>query len=191
MLKVVILFGAFVALLTVTLTACGGSSAPAESDARPASSPDAADQAAAPAESLLLDISVNGEDLEYDKSEMSAPAGQEVTVQFRNVSKAQPHNWVLVENGTKDDVTADGIESGEENDYVTPGDERVFAQTGLLAGKETGKVTFTVPPAGTYQFVCTFPAHNITMFGTFTLHALEGTHIEESNGGPEMARRLR
>ena len=168
MLKVVILFGAFVALLTVSLTACGGSSAPAESDARPASSPDAADQAAAPAESLLLDISVNGEDLEYDKSEMSAPAGQEVTVQFRNVSKAQPHNWVLVENGTKDDVTADGIESGEENDYVTPGDERVFAQTGLLAGKETGKVTFTVPPAGTYQFVCTFPAHNITMFGTFT-----------------------
>lgn len=168
LLKVVILFGAFVALLTVSLTACGGSSAPAESDARPASSPDAADQAAAPAESLLLDISVNGEDLEYDKSEMSAPAGQEVTVQFRNVSKAQPHNWVLVENGTKDDVTADGIESGEENDYVTPGDERVFAQTGLLAGKETGKVTFTVPPAGTYQFVCTFPAHNITMFGTFT-----------------------
>ena len=168
MLKVVILFGAFVALLTVSLAACGGSAAPAEPDARPISSPDAVDQAPAPAESLLLDISVNGEDLEFDKSEMSAPAGQEVTVQFRNVSKAQPHNWVLVENGTKDEVTADGIESGEENDYVTPGDERVFAQTGLLAGKETGKVTFTVPPAGTYQFVCTFPAHNITMFGTFT-----------------------
>ena len=169
MLKVVILVGAFVALLTVSLAACGGSSDPAESDARPASAsvPDTADDAS-PDDGLLLDISVNGEDLEFDKSEMSAPAGREVTLQFRNVSKAQPHNWVLVENGTKDDVTADGIESGEDNDYVTPGDERVLAQTGLLAGKETGKVTFTVPPAGTYQFVCTFPAHNITMFGTFT-----------------------
>ena len=75
---------------------------------------------------------------------------------------------MLVENGTKDDVTADGIEAGEDNDYINPGDSRVIAQTGLLDGKTNDEVTFTVPAAGTYQFVCTFPAHNITMYGTFT-----------------------
>ncbi len=170
MLKVATLFVSLLIVALMTMAACGGDSDPSESTPTPASdgSPSDDSQAEASSEGLLLDVSVKGEDLEYDIIEMSAPAGQEVTVQFRNVSKAQPHNWVLVQNGTKDAVTADGIESGEETDYVVPGDERVVAQTGLLAGKETGKVTFTVPPAGTYQFVCTFPAHNITMFGTFT-----------------------
>ncbi len=151
--------------MAATLVACGGSSAPSDSSPDSAAEPAEVD---VPAGGLLLDISVRGEDLEYDKDEMSAPAGQEVTVRFRNVSKAQPHNWVLVENGTKDEVTADGIEAGEESDYIAPGDARVLAQTGLLEGGMNGEVTFTVPPAGTYQFVCTFPAHNITMFGTFT-----------------------
>ena len=166
MLKVVTLFVTLMIVALMTMAACGGgSSSPSEATPKPASEDSPSEVSS---EGLLLDVSVKGEDLEYDISEMSAPAGQEVTVQFRNISKAQPHNWVLVQNGTKDDVTADGIESGEETDYVVPGDERVIAQTGLLQGKETGKVTFTVPPAGTYQFVCTFPAHNITMFGTFT-----------------------
>ena len=170
MLKVATLFVSLLIVALMTMAACGGDSDPSESTPTPASdgSPSDDSQGDDSSEGLLLDVSVKGEDLEYDIIEMSAPAGQEVTVQFRNVSKAQPHNWVLVQNGTKDAVTADGIESGEETDYVVPGDERVIAQTGLLAGKETGKVTFTVPPAGTYQFVCTFPAHNITMFGTFT-----------------------
>ena len=91
-----------------------------------------------------------------------------VTVRFRNISQAQQHNWVLVENGTKDDVTADGVAAGADNHWVAPDDPRVFIQTGLLEPETTGRVPFVVPPAGTYQFVCTFPAHNITMFGTFT-----------------------
>lgn len=165
MFKVVILASALLTLAVMSLASCGASSAP--SDATSAPDPSAA-QAVASSEELLLDVSVQGEDLKYDKEAMSALAGQEVTVQFRNISEAQQHNWVLVENGTKDDVTADGVESGEDNDWVAPGDERVIIQTGLLEPKTTKKVTFTVPPAGTYQFVCTFPAHNITMFGTFT-----------------------
>ena len=169
MLKLVTLVVSVLVLTSMALIACGGGSSDlTESGEQSASSPTNGDQPESSADDLLLDISVNGEDLEYDKGEMSAPAGREVTVQFRNVSKAQPHNWVLVQYGTKDEVTADGIESGADNDYVAPGDDRVIAQTGLLEGKETGNVTFTVPPAGIYQFVCTFPAHNITMFGTFT-----------------------
>lgn len=29
------------------------------------------------------------------------------------------------------------------------------------------EVRFTAPPPGNYQFVCTFPGHNFTMFGVF------------------------
>jgi azurin len=167
--KVVILVACLLVFASLTFAACGGSSDSSASSTDSGPTPDTtqAKTEAAP-EELLLDISVEGEDLEFDQEQMSAPAGQEVTVRFRNTSKAQPHNWVLVEDGTKDDVTADGIDAGEENDYIAPDDTRVLAQTGLLGAESTGRVVFTVPPAGAYQFVCTFPAHNITMFGTFT-----------------------
>ena len=29
------------------------------------------------------------------------------------------------------------------------------------------ELNFVPSTAGTYQFVCTFPAHNVTMFGAF------------------------
>ena len=171
MFKVVTLVASLLAVAALTFAGCGGSSGSAGTTSAPtptAASDTAESQPSAPADGLLLDISVKGENLEYDKEEMSAPAGQEVTVRFRNISKAQQHNWVLVENGTKDDVTADGVAAGADNHWVAPDDPRVFIQTGLLEPETTGRVTFEVPPAGTYQFVCTFPAHNIIMFGTFT-----------------------
>lgn len=169
MFKVVPLVASLLAVAALTFAGCGGSSGTAGATSAPTPTSDTAEsQPSAPPDGLLLDISVEGENLEYDKEEMSAPAGQEITVRFRNISQAQQHNWVLVENGTKDDVTADGVAAGADNHWVAPDDPRVFFQTGLLEPETTSRVTFEVPPAGTYQFVCTFPAHNITMFGTFT-----------------------
>ena len=173
MFKLTTLAATALVLGSLALAACGGGSAATPVlTPPPTPTPDAASATAAPApsaatEGLVLDISVQGEDLEFDKEEMSAPAGQEVTVQFRNVSEAQQHNWLLVQDGTKDDVAADGIVAGVDNDWVKPGDPRVIAQTGLLDPRTNGEVVFTVPPAGTYQFVCTFPAHQITMVGVF------------------------
>ncbi len=116
-----------------------------------------------------LEISVNGDALQFDKDRLEVPAGTKVILCFENVSGVNQHNWVLVKDGTKDDVAARGLEAGPDNDWVQPGDPDVVANTGVVKPGEGGEVSFTPPPAGTYQFVCTFPGHNITMVGDFVV----------------------
>ena len=117
-----------------------------------------------------LDVDVQGNSLEFNVSSMSASAGQEVVVTFNNSSAINIHNWVLVEAGTKDAVAVDGIAAGQENNWIPVNDPRVLGSTVLIGPQESTQVTFTAPPAGTYQFICTFPGHTATMFGDFIVN---------------------
>ena len=121
---------------------------------------------AATKEAVRLEISVNGDALEFNKGEFSAAAGSQVVLTLSNVSTINQHNWVIVQPGTKDDVATRGT-SHPTADWVQPDDPDVIAHTKLLDAGATGEVSFTVPPPGKYQFVCTFPGHNLTMFGDF------------------------
>ncbi len=116
-----------------------------------------------------LAIGVEGDALAFNTASLSAASGSEVVVTFNNSSGVNTHNWALVEAGTKDAVAADGI-THPENNWLLPDDSRVVANTVLIAPGQTGQATFTAPAAGTYQFVCTFPGHNITMFGDFIVN---------------------
>ncbi len=115
----------------------------------------------------ILDLASAGDKLRFGKDMLTVEAGAEVVVRFRNASSVFQHNWVLVQDGTKDDVAKDGLEAGIGDDYVRPGDQRVVANSRLLGPGQTEEVRFTAPSVGTYQFVCTFPGHNATMFGAF------------------------
>ena len=114
-----------------------------------------------------MEISVNGDALTFDKEKLTASSGNEVLLVLENVSSINQHNWVLVEAGTKDAVASAGTAAGPDSDWVEAGDARVIASTKMLTAGATGEVTFTAPAPGTYQFVCTFPGHNFTMFGDF------------------------
>ena len=114
-----------------------------------------------------LDIAADGDALQFNTGMLSAQAGSEVVLTFNNVSTINQHNWVLVNAGDKDAVAADGTAAGPANDWIKPDDPRVIAHTGLLDPGTTGEVRFTAPAAGAYEFVCTFPGHNFTMFGDF------------------------
>ena len=116
---------------------------------------------------VAITVGAAGETLTFDTSSFSASSGAEVTVTFDNPSANNQHNLVIVQSGTKDDVAVDGTAAGPTNDWVSPGDGRVIANTALINPGGSGDVTFTAPSAGTYQFVCTFPGHNFTMFGDF------------------------
>ncbi|MCH7736831.1 MAG: auracyanin [Chloroflexi bacterium] len=116
-----------------------------------------------------MEISVNGDAIEFDTDRFEVAAGTGVVLCFKNVSSVLQHNWVLVNDGTKDEVAERGLAAGAENDWVQPGDPDVIANVKLLDPGEKGEVRFTSPVAGTYQFVCTFPAHNFTMFGEFVV----------------------
>jgi len=117
-----------------------------------------------------IDIGTDGDALKFSTEALSAETGSQVTVNFNNGSSVNQHNWVLVQNGTKDAVATDGTAAGPGAAWVKPGDERVIVSSGLLNPGGSEAVTFTAPAAGTYQFVCTFPGHNFTMFGDFTVN---------------------
>jgi len=115
-----------------------------------------------------LAISVVGDALKFDTAKFSARAGSEVTLKFNNVSTINYHNWVLVQPGTKDAVATAG-QTAASSGWVPPGDARVIAKTRLLDPGANDEVRFTAPAAGAYQYVCTFPGHNFTMFGDFVV----------------------
>ncbi len=116
--------------------------------------------------SNTLHLGVVGDTFEFDTTSYRASSGSEIVLTLDNTSAINQHIWVLVQAGTKDDVAADGAAAGPANDWVPPNDPRILARTGLLDPGESEELRFTAP-AGTYQFVCTFPGHNLTMFGDF------------------------
>ena len=119
---------------------------------------------------VAITIGAVGETLAFNATSISADSGSEVTITFENPSANNQHNLVIVKDGTKDAVAADGTTAGPANNWVPPGDDRVIANTELLNPGASGEVTFTAPAPGTYQFVCTFPGHNFTMFGDFIVN---------------------
>ncbi len=155
-----------ISLLAIFSLACGGSdssdlnadsSAPAQ--ATPTNAP--------PPEDGSLQVGSDGELLAFIPDTLEAKAGEVVTVTFTNNAATNKHTWVLVTPGssTRNDVAAAGISAGSENGYVKPDDPYVVAKIGLTSGGASGKVTFTAPEAGTYQYVCTFPGHDRQMWG--------------------------
>ena len=115
-----------------------------------------------------LALSVVGDALQFDTAALKASAGSEIKITFNNVSTLNQHNWVLVQAGTKDEVATAGIGAGADNDWVPPDDPRVLFNTKLLNPGESAVLEFALE-AGTYTFVCTFPGHNFSMFGEFTV----------------------
>ena len=151
---------------------------PADSTAPESKAPDAAPTTAPTSEekpsggsgaAVSLEIGTNGDALEFSQSALSADSGSQVTLTFTNNSSVNQHNWVLVKTGSKDEVATAGTAAGPGAGWIPPGDDRVLAATGLLDAGASEEVTFTAPAPGTYQFVCTFPGHNFSMFGDFTV----------------------
>jgi azurin len=118
-----------------------------------------------------VNVSTAGEALQFAPAALSATAGQQVQVTFKNGSAAQKHNWVLVKGG--DDVAQKvddaGATAGEAAGYI-PSDPNILASVKLLDGGASGNASFTAPAAGTYTFLCTFPGHYVAgMKGTLTV----------------------
>ena len=117
---------------------------------------------------VTLKLGSKGDLLQFDKTELRAPAGSKITLRLtNNATKASGvrHNFVLVGPGVLDAVAMDGISAGDTNDYVKPGDTRVLVHTRLTAPGATSEVTFDAPPPGVYEYLCIFPGHNVQMKG--------------------------
>jgi azurin len=113
-----------------------------------------------------ITIRSSGTNLEFLPSRISAKQGIRVTVRYVNEGTL-PHNLVVVKN--EDDIDTLGraaFEAGD-TDYVPLQHESLMiAHTALAAPGETVEVTFVVPPAGEYFFVCLYSGHYNMMVGT-------------------------
>ena len=116
-----------------------------------------------------LQITTEGDALKFNLSQLTVKAGSEVVINFKNASTVNQHNFVVVQAGTKDEVAAAGTAAGPDNAWIPQGDDRVIANSQLLDPGATEDIRFTAPGPGNYQFVCTFPGHNLTMFGEFNV----------------------
>ena len=112
-----------------------------------------------------LNISTKGEQLFFDKAELTVKAGEKVTLVFTNASTGMPHNWVLVKPGTQDKVAKDSLAAGAGKGWLATGPD-VLAHTKMVDGKKSDTITFTAPAApGNYPYLCTFPGHASIMKG--------------------------
>ncbi|HET7118686.1 MAG TPA: plastocyanin/azurin family copper-binding protein [Hanamia sp.] len=164
------------------LASCGGGSGSNESASTPTADTSAAAATPAPeapgADIPGIDtvavtdhIKLDGmDDMKYDKTLFKVKAGQKITLDFKNIGKlpaaAMSHNVVILKPGT--DVQAFGTAaiSAAATEHIPPSmKDDVIAHTKLLGPGQSDQITFTLPDAGVYDFICTFPGHFGTMHG--------------------------
>ena len=114
----------------------------------------------------FLGTGVERDQLRFDVDQFSVRTGTVVVMTLKNSSQVNQHNWVLVKAGTKDAVASRGT-IHPTTYWVQPDDPDVIVHTELVDPRTSVMIRFVAPAAGKYQFVCTFPGHNVTMFGDF------------------------
>lgn len=117
-----------------------------------------------------LDLASVGEQMQYDKKELSVPSGSRVTITFKNNAKgaAMTHNFVLVQSGLVESVGIAAASISVEKGYI-PSHYAIIASSPLARPGETITFSFMAPPSGSYEFLCTTPGHFAVMRGTFTV----------------------
>ena len=110
-------------------------------------------------------ISISGADqMKYDTTSIDAQVDQTLAITLTNDGSmpkvAMAHNLVILRPGT--DVAAFLAAAAKHPaDEYFPAEmkDRVLARTRLLGPGESDTVTFTPIKPGTYEYLCTFPAH--------------------------------
>ncbi|MDQ2721324.1 MAG: azurin [Bacteroidota bacterium] len=116
-------------------------------------------------------IQLEGMDnMKYDKDLFKIKAGQDVKLTMKNVGKlpkeAMSHNVVILAQGTDVQAFGEAAVPAKATDHIPASmASDVIAHTKLLGPGESETITFKVPDAGVYDFICSFPGHFGTMKG--------------------------
>ncbi len=106
-------------------------------------------------------------EMKYDVTEIEVSASQKIKITLENkgVDAAMQHNIVFVLAGMSQTVATDGLKAGPDKQYV-PESSNVIAASKMLGPGENTVLEFTAPSApGRYEYVCTYPGHNMMMKG--------------------------
>jgi len=150
--------------------------APASTSPVPAAAAGAASAAPKAGAGDLIVIEITGNDLmQFSTKELSAPEGAKVKLILKHIG-VQPvqgmgHNFVLLKSSTS--AMEFGVlcaTSTLEQNFLPTNEKKdlVIAATKMIGGGQEAEITFTVPPAGKYPYLCSFPGHFAVMNGIFT-----------------------
>lgn len=113
-----------------------------------------------------ITIRASGSTLEFTPTRVSARAGTRLRIRFVN-DGTLPHNLVVPRSD--DDIDAlvlAAYKAGDTNYVPMELKEKLIGWTTLASPGESVEVSFVVPPAGEYTYVCLFPGHSNSMLGT-------------------------
>lgn len=122
-----------------------------------------------PVSGVTIEISGNDAML-FDKKELRVPVGQKITLTLHHTGKMDKklmgHNFVLLNQGVDMAAFAQKAAATADGEHI-PADElpNILAYTKMIGGGESTTIEFTVEQAGTYDFLCSFPAHYALMQG--------------------------
>lgn len=113
-----------------------------------------------------ITIRAVGSTLEFTPTRVSAKAGTRLRLRFVNEGTL-PHNVVVPRSEDDIDALALAAYQAGESGYV-PMDlkAKLVGWTTLASPGETVEMSFVVPAAGEYTYVCLFPGHSNSMLGT-------------------------
>ena len=113
-----------------------------------------------------ITIRASGSTLEFTPTRVSAKAGTRLRLRFVN-DGSLPHNVVVPKSDDDIDALALAAYQAGETGYVpTDLKAKLVGWTTLASPGETVEVSFVVPAAGEYTYVCLFPGHANSMLGT-------------------------
>jgi len=109
--------------------------------------------------------------MKFNKEEVYVKAGTRVKLILRHIGKMDVnimgHNVVILKKGVDVADFAARAATEKENDYLPEGTQDVIAHTKMIGGGQITTVEFDAPSVGTYDFICSFPAHYALMNGKF------------------------
>lgn len=180
-MKKILILASFVALVACDKSSQQNNPSPVEQTSpEPVPVPSSTPAPVPTKPTLEVQISSVGDQMKFDKTELTVSAGQPVHLVFNNKSHMTTmlHNWALVKSGTEASVAENGLFCqakgsvrcpGGEN-YVNKTDSNLLAYTAQAKAGETVEITFTAPTEpGVYPYICTFPGHYMFMKGQLTV----------------------
>ncbi len=118
-------------------------------------------------ELTTIRIATVPEKMAYDVRELTVKPGKKVKLTFANYD-FMPHNILLVNPGTADEVGIAAIELGAkgfENGFI-PNSQNILWHIPLVDFGQEEAIEFTAPTQeGAYPYICSFPGHHRLMRG--------------------------
>lgn len=153
------------AIATVMFVSCGDKKQDKASQAEAPTT-----EAKAEKEETVRILITGNDQMQFNKSEIKVPVGKKIKLTLKHVGKMDKnvmgHNWVLLKPGTDMAAFAEQAAKASATDYIPASEkDNVVVHTKTLGGGESDTIEFTITEAGTYDFLCSFPAHFAMMKG--------------------------